>query len=110
MDRDDSIRRSLRVLEEFHIAGITTTIPFMKAVLKDDDFCNSRITTGFLSEEKMNQLMLGLQVNKEETKITQDIAVLFTFAQDLQKQSTPAQSGNSGNQSMWKHRAGWKWS
>ena len=30
------------------------------------------------------------QVNEEETKITQDIAVLFTFAKDLQKQSTPA--------------------
>ena len=64
--------------------------PFMKAVLKDDDFY-PRITTGFLSEEKMNQLMPRLQVNEEETKITQDIAVLFTFAKDLQKQSSPAQ-------------------
>ena len=33
-------------LEEFHIAGITTTIPFMKAVLKDDDFCNSKNHNG----------------------------------------------------------------
>ena len=58
----------------------------------------------------MNQLMPGLQVNEEETKITQDIAVLFTFAKDLQKQSTPAKVVIFGNQSLWKHRAGWKWS
>ena len=42
---DDSIRRSLRVLEEFHIADYNNT-PFMKAVLKEM-ILHSRITTGF---------------------------------------------------------------
>ena len=109
IDRDDAIRRSLCVLDEFCIAGITTTIPFMKAVLRDPDFCNSNITTGFLSVEKMETLMPSLQITDEEKRITEDIAVLFRYANQIQNQTQSTSKTSVVTTSNWKQRRSWKW-
>lgn len=47
-DREEARVRMVRALEELKIEGIRTNIPFQLAVLKDERFCKSQISTNFL--------------------------------------------------------------
>ncbi|MEW9672140.1 acetyl-CoA carboxylase biotin carboxylase subunit [Ammoniphilus sp. 3BR4] len=52
-DRSHAINRMLVALEEFAVEGIRTTIPFLKEILKNEDFSSGRVHTRLL--EKMMQ-------------------------------------------------------
>ncbi|SHG06983.1 pyruvate carboxylase [Streptoalloteichus hindustanus] len=43
-----AVARSRRAVAEFRIRGVATNIPFLQAVLDDDDFRNGRVTTSFI--------------------------------------------------------------
>ncbi|MFC1558773.1 acetyl-CoA carboxylase biotin carboxylase subunit [candidate division KSB1 bacterium] len=53
-DRDESIMRMKRALEEFIIEGIKTNIPFHKKVLNNKNFNEGILNTAFLEEEINN--------------------------------------------------------
>lgn len=48
LDREDAIAKMNRALEEFHIEGIKTTIPFHKKVLSHSDFLKGEFCTDFI--------------------------------------------------------------
>jgi acetyl-CoA carboxylase, biotin carboxylase subunit len=48
-DRGDAVRRMRRALDEFGVAGVQTTIPFHRAVMRDPDFLAGRLSTGFVA-------------------------------------------------------------
>jgi acetyl-CoA carboxylase, biotin carboxylase subunit len=50
-DRDDAIDRSRRALHDYHLVGVTTSIPFFLAVFDDADFRSGRYDTGFITAE-----------------------------------------------------------
>ncbi|MGH3614331.1 MAG: pyruvate carboxylase, partial [Pseudonocardia sp.] len=45
-----AVRRARRALGEFRIRGVATNIPFLSAVLADEDFQAGRVTTGFIEQ------------------------------------------------------------
>jgi acetyl/propionyl-CoA carboxylase alpha subunit len=47
-DRDEAIRRTAGALDEFGAAGVRTTIPFHRAVMRHPDFRAGRLSTGFV--------------------------------------------------------------
>jgi acetyl-CoA carboxylase, biotin carboxylase subunit len=47
-NREEAIRRMQRVLSEFVILGIKTTIPFHQQLLADEKFCTGNFNTSFL--------------------------------------------------------------
>jgi acetyl-CoA/propionyl-CoA carboxylase biotin carboxyl carrier protein len=49
-DREDALRRLRRALSEFRIEGISTTLPFHRALLEDQVFISGEYTTGFVAE------------------------------------------------------------
>ncbi|WP_338448819.1 acetyl-CoA carboxylase biotin carboxylase subunit [Niallia oryzisoli] len=49
-DRQHAINRMLAALDEFKIEGIRTTIPFLKEILKDEDFASGRVHTRLLEK------------------------------------------------------------
>jgi acetyl-CoA carboxylase biotin carboxylase subunit len=51
-DRAEAISKMKRALDEFIIEGVSTTIPFHKKVMNNQDFINGDFNTNFL--EKMN--------------------------------------------------------
>ena len=53
-DRDESIMRMKRAIEEFIIEGIKTNIPFHKKVLNNKNFNEGILNTAFLEEEINN--------------------------------------------------------
>lgn len=48
--REHAIRRMLTALDEFSVEGISTTIPFLKQVLQDEDFSNGHVNTRLLEK------------------------------------------------------------
>jgi acetyl-CoA carboxylase biotin carboxylase subunit len=48
--REEAIARMNRALEDFVIAGVKTTIPFHKKLLKHPEFISGNFNTGFLEE------------------------------------------------------------
>ena len=49
-DREEAIERTLEALERYHIAGVSTTIPFCRAVLRSEPFRSGNFSTGFVSK------------------------------------------------------------
>ena len=60
-DRDEAISRMQRALSEFIIVGIPTTIPFHKALMKNENFQKAKLHTGFIEENKLD---LQLEIEK----------------------------------------------
>jgi len=49
-DRREAVDRMKRALDEFHIEGIKTTIPFHKEVMKSKEFLSGQYTTDFVNK------------------------------------------------------------
>ena len=49
-DRKEALARLGRALAEFRVEGISTTLPFFRAVLSDEAFVSGDYTTGFIAE------------------------------------------------------------
>lgn len=47
--REEAIERTLAALDRYHLAGVSTTIPFCKAVLKNESFRSGDFSTGFVA-------------------------------------------------------------
>jgi acetyl-CoA carboxylase biotin carboxylase subunit len=47
--RDEAIERLRRALDEYQVAGITTTLPFFREVARDQEFVDGKLDTGFIA-------------------------------------------------------------
>ena len=47
--RHDAIDRLRRALGEYEVSGITTTLPFFRDVVRDEEFVSGRLDTGFIA-------------------------------------------------------------
>jgi acetyl-CoA/propionyl-CoA carboxylase, biotin carboxylase, biotin carboxyl carrier protein len=56
-DRAEALARLGRALEEFRVEGISTTLPFFRAILADETFVAGAYSTGFVAER-----MGGLEI------------------------------------------------
>jgi acetyl-CoA/propionyl-CoA carboxylase, biotin carboxylase, biotin carboxyl carrier protein len=50
VDREEALARLGRALAEFRVEGISTTLPFFRAILSDERFVSGDYTTGFIAE------------------------------------------------------------
>ena len=50
-DREEALARLGRALAEFRVEGISTTLPFYRAILDDETFVSGNYTTGFIAEQ-----------------------------------------------------------
>ena len=62
-----AVRRARRALGEFRIRGVATNIPFLSAVLADEDFQAGRVTTSFIEEHP--QLLSARQPANRGTRL-----------------------------------------
>jgi acetyl-CoA carboxylase biotin carboxylase subunit len=59
-NRDAALRRGIRALDEFAIAGLETTLPLHLAILEDKVFRRGGVSTAFLSRRKLRSDGRGL--------------------------------------------------
>ena len=93
--RDVALGRLRRALTEYRIQGIQTTLPFFSALLNDVDFQNANYDTGFLTSEKMKELL----PKPTNQTIAELVAAIAQYEKDLQSKPTVS---NGSTQSKWK--------
>ena len=49
-DRESARRRMLAALSDYRVEGVTTNIPFLKALLSHPDYVTNNVSTGFLGD------------------------------------------------------------
>ena len=69
-DREEALARLGRALAEFRVEGISTTLPFFRAILSDDAFVAGDYTTGFIAE-RLGGLELRPSPTGEPTTVTE---------------------------------------
>jgi acetyl-CoA carboxylase biotin carboxylase subunit len=68
--RAEAIDRLRRALDEYEVAGITTTLPFFREIVRDTEFIAARLDTGFIS--RFNERRTAPELSQEDA----DLAVI----------------------------------
>lgn len=79
-NRDDALNKMQRALDEFHIEGVETTIPFHQALLDHHDFRSGHYTTRFIEENE--NLLKEAEKNKGEGEAHEAMAFAIQFADE----------------------------
>jgi len=69
-NRDEAIDRMRRALDEYQIAGIKTTLPFFREIVRDEVFISGHLDTGFIPA------FLERRSENEEDPQTKDAAII----------------------------------
>lgn len=76
-DRQETIARTLHSLEHFCVMGVKTTIPFCKAVLHNDVFCQGDFNTSFIETE-----LKSLIYKEEHEELIAALLAVSTYNRD----------------------------
>jgi acetyl-CoA carboxylase biotin carboxylase subunit len=102
--REEAIDRLRRALDEYHVSGIKTTLPFFRQIVRDQEFVEGRLDTGFI--ERFQERILELAATsppEDETAIdVAAIAAAIAYAERT-KQKTVAASSKNETSSKWKN-------
>ncbi|MBI4302069.1 MAG: acetyl-CoA carboxylase biotin carboxylase subunit [Chloroflexi bacterium] len=71
-DRSEAMERMRRALFEYVIVGVTTNIPFLRAVFEDDDFRRGEYSTNFIADHPQ-LFQRARQIKSEERSL--DISI-----------------------------------
>jgi acetyl-CoA carboxylase biotin carboxylase subunit len=94
--RQKAISRLARALDEYVIEGICTTLPFFKAVVRDERFRRADFDTGFIDE-----LIARLSEGSLDAKLA-DIAAIAAALYAASSAQRRAPQAAQGAQSNWK--------
>jgi pyruvate carboxylase subunit A len=68
--RDEAIARMQRALYEYVVVGVTTNIPFHKAVMRNPAFRKGDLTTGFIEEQNILEAVEEVVMSESEKGVT----------------------------------------
>jgi acetyl-CoA carboxylase biotin carboxylase subunit len=96
--RSQAIDRMRRALDEYAVAGIKTTLPIFREILRDEEFIAGRLDTGFIS--RFNERREERTV--EESRIDRDMAIVAAGLAYARAQSKAKRSESQNEESKWK--------
>jgi acetyl-CoA carboxylase, biotin carboxylase subunit len=102
--REAAVNRLARVLDEYSIEGINTTVPFFRAIVRDANFKRGEFDTGFIDR------FLGVDPRAKRSSDAADmkLADLAAIAAVLHSKSSTRSSDSSpapASESRWKREA-----
>ena len=103
--RREAIEHMRRALDEYTVGGIRTTLPFFREIMRDGEFIEGRLDTGFI--ERFNGRRpreKAANVEADET-LRRDIAAIAAVLAYQAKSSAPLPAGAGQSDSKWR-RAG----
>ena len=108
--RAEAIERMRRALDEYTVAGIKTTIPFFREVMRDPEFLDGRLDTGFIARfmERRRAARAAAEAAGAEEEdgevVRRDVAaVAAALDHERRRQQTPsADGGRAQESSAWK--------
>ena len=91
--RDEAVASLRRALSEYVVSGIKTTIPFFRAVLRDPEFLEGRLDTGFIErfQQRREAVRAGEAADAQEEEVTRrDMAIVAAALSDEMAAQTRA--------------------
>ena len=101
-DRPEAIRKMSRALRDMVILGVTTNIPFLQAILAEEQFQAGNTTTDYLSEH-----MADWQPTREVDEDVILAAAVFEVLHGSGKQAANAEGSEAGAD-PWNEHASWR--
>jgi acetyl-CoA carboxylase biotin carboxylase subunit len=101
-NREAAINRLARVLDEYTVEGISTTIPFFRAIVRDEEFRRGDFDTGFIDRFLSNGLNANHPADEEQDLILADIAAIAAVLHTKASATRPETSTPSQSESRWK--------
>ncbi|HKS28273.1 MAG TPA: acetyl-CoA carboxylase biotin carboxylase subunit [Pyrinomonadaceae bacterium] len=106
-DRREAIDRLRRALDEYNVDGIKTTLPFFRAIVRDEEFIEGRLDTGFIPRFNERQALATEQ--QEETSkeaLEERDAALIAAALDYARRQKQSEANHAPatteQQSRWR--------
>ena len=90
-DRDEAVRRMLRALDEFQIAGIRTTIPFDREVIAGEEFRAGRFDIGWV-DARIGALRARLEADDDAGAARAAIAAAVASYEERRRGASEASS------------------
>ncbi|MFY9574338.1 MAG: acetyl-CoA carboxylase biotin carboxylase subunit [Blastocatellia bacterium] len=100
--REAAINRLARVLNEYSIEGINTTVPFFRAVVRSKEFRRGDFDTGFIDRFLNSRSTTTSSVASEEESRLADIAVIASILHSKTNQNRQEVTAHSETESRWK--------
>ncbi|MDE2927499.1 MAG: acetyl-CoA carboxylase biotin carboxylase subunit [Acidobacteriota bacterium] len=95
-DRREALRRMKRALDEYRIAGVTTTIPFFRSLMENPGFVAGELNTGLVDEL---MALPGHQEQAQDPAVPLAAAAIHRMLEEGEKKAPTAVPG-----SAWKTR------
>jgi len=99
--REEAIDRLRRALDEYAVSGIKTTLPFFRDIVRDDEFIQAKLDTGFISRFNERRERLHPAGGAPAASLLKDIAVIAAALAYADGQNTRAPNHHEP-QSKWK--------
>jgi acetyl-CoA carboxylase biotin carboxylase subunit len=105
--RSESIDRLRRALGEYEVAGIKTTLPFFREIVRDEEFLSGQLDTGFIArfnQRRNASHASGAEEPDPEQQTLDDIALIAAAIHyaKLQRDASRNLQPREGAQSRWK--------
>ncbi len=72
LDWDGAVKKARRALDEFYVEGIPTNIPLHRQIVRDADFINGNLDTGYLDKKLQNFNLDAIHsIETEENRMKQ---------------------------------------
>lgn len=106
-DRSEAIDRMRRALDEYTVGGIRTTLPFFREIIRDSEFIEGKLDTGFIARWfERRERVLTEQVD-ENIETRRDMAMIAA-ALDYQNQTKANSAAASTQNGAPPHSSRWK--
>ncbi|MEO8435673.1 MAG: acetyl-CoA carboxylase biotin carboxylase subunit [Pyrinomonadaceae bacterium] len=95
--RSEAIDRLRRALDEYAVGGIKTTLPFFREIIRDQEFIEGRLDTGFIARFNQRRAHASPSEHRDELRVeretlaAQDMAIIAGALYQVGRQ--PAESG-----------------
>lgn len=100
-DRAEAIDRLRRALDEYAVGGIRTTLPFFREVIRDREFIEGRLDTGFISRFNERRAAAASMADETQETLLRDLA-LIAAALEFSKNKNKSGSEQTQPQSKWR--------
>ena len=105
-NRAEAIDRLRRALDEYAVGGIRTTLPFFREIVRDQDFIDARLDTGFISrfnERRRATDLSPVRGQEQDAYATRrDVAIIAAALAYSRAQKNRALDHQPSEPSKWK--------
>jgi len=100
--RSEAINRMRRALDEYAIGGIKTTLSFFREVIRDQEFIDAKLDTGYIGRFNDRRRNLSTPVHLAGEVVAERDMAVIAASLAYQKEAAQTRRLNTSNGSKWK--------